>query len=218
MNGRAPKRKWNVFCDFDGTISSVDVTDSLLEAFAEPEWREIEAEWLAGRIGSRDCMRRQVELLRCSHPQMDAHAAGIGVDPDFAAFAAYCAQHDIPLAVVSDGIDEVIRLILRRHRLEHLPVYANQLVVLGPSRHSLAFPNAQAGCGAGTCKCDIMRNHHEKRHPRLLIGDGVSDFCAAEHAGFVLAKGALARHCREKGIPHAEFANFGEVLRILPDL
>ena len=42
-------------CDFDGTLTLNDTVDAILEAFAEPEWTEVEAEWAAGRIGSRDC-------------------------------------------------------------------------------------------------------------------------------------------------------------------
>ena len=32
---------WVIQCDFDGTISVVDVTDAMLERFARPGWREI---------------------------------------------------------------------------------------------------------------------------------------------------------------------------------
>ena len=35
-----------VFVDFDGTISLEDTTDVILERFADPEWRKVEAEWL----------------------------------------------------------------------------------------------------------------------------------------------------------------------------
>ncbi len=218
MKDRALPKSWNVFCDFDNTISTTDVTDSLLEAFALPEWQAVEAEWKAGRIGSRDCMKRQVELLRCDRFLLDAHVATISIDPAFPAFAAYCEKHQMPLSIVSDGIDEVIRLILRRYRLEHLPVYANQLVELGAGRYSLAFPNSQPGCKAGTCKCDIMRHHHARQHPQLFIGDGASDFCAAGKANLVLAKADLIRHCREQRIPHREFASFSDVLQMVPGL
>jgi 2-hydroxy-3-keto-5-methylthiopentenyl-1-phosphate phosphatase len=44
-----------VFVDFDGTISLEDTTDVILERFADPEWRKVESEWLAGIIGSREC-------------------------------------------------------------------------------------------------------------------------------------------------------------------
>ena len=48
---------------FDGTISLEDTTDVILERFTDPEWRKVEAEWLAGRIGSRKCLLPKVRVL-----------------------------------------------------------------------------------------------------------------------------------------------------------
>jgi hypothetical protein len=31
-----------------------------------PSWRDVEEEWQAGEIGSRECMTRQVSLLRAT--------------------------------------------------------------------------------------------------------------------------------------------------------
>ena len=45
--------KCHAFVDFDGTIVPCDVTDFLLERFADPSWQEVEKDWQAGRIGSR---------------------------------------------------------------------------------------------------------------------------------------------------------------------
>ena len=43
-----------VFCDFDGTITQLDVTDQILSQLAHPSWREVEQQWMQGLIGSRD--------------------------------------------------------------------------------------------------------------------------------------------------------------------
>ncbi len=43
-----------LFCDFDGTITRQDVIDVLLETYAQPRWRDVEQEWIDGRISSRD--------------------------------------------------------------------------------------------------------------------------------------------------------------------
>ncbi len=49
-----------VICDFDGTITLKDSTDLLLDRFADPAWLDIEKEWLLGKIGSRECLERQL--------------------------------------------------------------------------------------------------------------------------------------------------------------
>ena len=81
--------KCRLLVDFDGTIASVDTTDLLLERFAAPAWRDIEEDWKAGRIGSRECMVRQIDLVRASQPEMDEFVAGIEIDPEFPAFARF---------------------------------------------------------------------------------------------------------------------------------
>ncbi len=50
---------WSILCDFDGTISLEDVIDSLLEKYGQPGWQELEDQWKAGKIGSRECMQGQ---------------------------------------------------------------------------------------------------------------------------------------------------------------
>jgi 2-hydroxy-3-keto-5-methylthiopentenyl-1-phosphate phosphatase len=64
--------KCRVLVDFDGTIAPTDTTDLLLERFAEPEWHSIEDDWKAGRIGSRECLVRQIDLVRATPTEMDS--------------------------------------------------------------------------------------------------------------------------------------------------
>ena len=70
-----------IFCDFDGTISSADTTDWILDQFAAPAWRAIEEEWRAGRISARDCMQQQIALISASDAELDAALDGMTIDP-----------------------------------------------------------------------------------------------------------------------------------------
>ncbi len=209
---------YSIFCDFDGTVSVKDVTDVLLETYALPQWQEIEDAWRAGRIGSMECMRQQVAMLRCSRRELDAVADAVAIDPHFPAFAAMCRQAGVPVTIVSDGLDYVIRRVLRNSGLANLPVRANRLELLGEGCYALSFPYAQKGClsASGTCKCALMRALRLPGTQAVLVGDGASDFCAArEVADFVLAKDALLQQCRELALPHAAYKDFSDVQRLL---
>ena len=59
-----------------------DPTDRLFERFADPIWRDIEDAWQAGRISSRECMRRQVALLRATPEELDEEIRNVRVHPD----------------------------------------------------------------------------------------------------------------------------------------
>jgi 2,3-diketo-5-methylthio-1-phosphopentane phosphatase len=206
--------KCRVFVDFDGTIAPVDTTDLLLERFADPAWRDIEDDWKAGRIGSRECMVRQIDLVRATPAQMDAFVAAIDIDPGFRKFVNFCACLGHDVTVVSDGLDWTVGAVLKRHELE-LPFYANHLEWHGDDRWRLTFPNARSDCRAlsGTCKCHIAQA--SALELSIIVGDGRSDFCVAGRVDVVLAKAALLDHSLETGLPHLGFANFDEATEVL---
>ena len=201
--------KCRVFVDFDGTIAPVDTTDLLLERFADPAWREIEEDWTAGRIGSRECLVRQIDLVRASQAEIDAFVASIEIDSGFAGFARLCERLGHSVTVLSDGLDRTIEAVLDRYQLD-LPFYANRLQWQGGDRWRLSFPHARSDCQtlSGNCKCHFTEG--QPRQLRVLVGDGRSDFCAAGRADLVLAKGALLQHCRAARLPHLAFTDFNE--------
>jgi 2-hydroxy-3-keto-5-methylthiopentenyl-1-phosphate phosphatase len=205
-----------VFVDFDGTISLEDTTDVILERFAQPEWRRIEADWLEGKIGSHECMAKQIDLVRASPAALDEVVREVPIDPHFGEFVSLCRKHAIPVTVVSDGLDHVIGKMLAQAGVS-VPVIANRMKWMGGDRWRLEFPAAQAACrtAAGNCKCAALTR--EPHTLRVLIGDGRSDFCAAEAADLVVAKGALAEHCHATGLPYLVFGNFAGATTLVAD-
>lgn len=213
----------HVFCDFDGTISIEDATDYVLNRFAEPEWITIEEEWKRGRIGSAECMRRQVALIHATQPELNKALDGIEIDPGFSAFNDFCWRRGIPLTVISDGVDYFIERILARYQLEHLPVIANKLAINGINGHtkySLTSPYSNAACASasGVCKCRAVQSPDT----RIYIGDGRSDFCVSDKPDVIFAKGRLAEYCADQGIDFIPYRQFSDITcaleRILPSI
>jgi 2-hydroxy-3-keto-5-methylthiopentenyl-1-phosphate phosphatase len=210
---------WTILCDFDGTIAVEDVIDSLLDRYGRPGWEQLEKDWRAGRIGSRACMGGQVALLDMGHDELDARLAEVRIDHGFPAFVAKARERGVPIHVVSDGLDYAIHRILGRHGLDDLPVSANHLAPgVPPQRWRLTSPFQVPGCGSGTCKCACAEQARAGGAKTLLIGDGASDFCAADHADFVFAKHRLIEHCRAAGIPYVPITGFEDALELLPAL
>ena len=219
-SGRALVTQWTILCDFDGTISVEDITDSLLERFGRTGWQAIEQAWRRGDIGSHDCMAQQVALLEATREELDAHLDGMAIDRAFAAFAFAARDAGMPLAVVSDGLDYAIRRILGNHGLGALPIVANRLETHGRVGWTLDFPYGSADCrvAAGNCKCATAARARAEQRRVLLIGDGASDFCVAGEADLVFAKHRLIEHCRSAGIPYVPITGFADALELLPIL
>lgn len=208
--------KISVFVDFDGTIAVDDTTDRILERFADPAWRDVESDWEAGRIGSRECMARQIEFIRARPEEIDAFARNAAFDPAFPQFVTFCRTNGIEVTVVSDGLDRVARQVLTRAGVE-VDLISNHLESLGGDRWRLAFPHARSDCrsSAGTCKCSTVTA--KPNELRILIGDGHSDFCAAGVADLVLAKDSLAEHCATAGISYRPFTDFVAAIGLVGD-
>lgn len=201
--------KLSIFCDFDGTMTVGDVVDTLLEKLADPKWREVEQEWEMGRIGSRDCMQRQTELIRGGWSAMEKALKDVSLEPSLKPFVSWCLDQGIQFNVVSEGYDRVIEYLLRREEITVTRTWANKLVELPGGCFRLdCLP--RDGCRSGVCKCEAM-DSIEKSGPLVLIGDGRSDYCCAFAADIIFAKGKLLEHCRRNSLPVISYRDFTQI-------
>ena len=201
--------------DFDGTLAREDTVDALLEAHADPAWRNLESDWIADRITAQECMQRQIGLVNADRITLDRYFHGIELDPDFGTFRRHVSGF-AAVAIVSDGLDHAIHCALRQAGLDGLPVFANHLRFLPDDRVELSFPHRKEDCGGGNgvCKCAVARQLVAQHGgPVVLVGDGKSDACLAAAADIVFAKGSLVRHCEARGIAHTRVDGFADVLR-----
>ena len=200
-----------VYCDFDGTVAD-DVVDVLLTELADPRWREIEAQWTAGCIGSRECLARQIPLIRGGWAAIARQLWHVKLDPTFRPFVAWCRTRGIPVRIVSDGPDRVIHTLLNRDGIAVDGVWANHLEESSTGQLAISFPypSTSPPCRAGLCKCQLLER--EPTHAlRIVIGDGQSDYCWAVQADRLFAKATLLTHCRSRGIPCTAFEDFDTI-------
>jgi len=207
-----------LFLGFDGTISRRDAVDAILETYADAKWLSFEEEWRAGRIGSRDCLRAQMSLVRASRKPIDALLDEIGIDEGLVALLEMCAGQQITTHIISDGFDYCIRRILSGASKRVAAFLRGGRVCAGhlESRGHLwrtEFPFFHQTCGHGcaTCKPAVMRLLNKTNAPAIFVGDGLSDRYAVESADLVFAKDRLAAYCGEKSIEHIPYQSLGDV-------
>jgi 2-hydroxy-3-keto-5-methylthiopentenyl-1-phosphate phosphatase len=209
----SPRHRWVVLCDFDGTVSRKDVGNRMFARFASSGWKDTVHDWIAGRISSRDCLRAECALARATRDEVARFVLSQRIDPHFKRFLHFCRCHDIPVIILSDGLDFYIDLILKKYGLEGLPRFANHLVFRG-SNLVPSFPYFHQGCGScGNCKGFHVRRYGQDGITTIYVGDGFSDRCAVKDADLVFAKRDLRRYCRQWGIAHTSYQDFGDVLR-----
>ncbi|HEX9628742.1 MAG TPA: HAD-IB family phosphatase [Pyrinomonadaceae bacterium] len=211
-----------LFLDFDGTITQRDAVDAILEVYADPKWLELEAEWRAGRMGSRECLQAQMALVYASRKQLDSLLDEIEIDDGLTSLLELCAVHEIPTHIISDGFDYCIRRILTRSNkrvhalLRGARICASRLEARG-NLWRTGFPFFHQTCahGCATCKPAVMRLLNPANAPAIFVGDGLSDQYAVESADLVFAKNGLASYCRDNSVEHISFNDLREVARHL---
>ncbi len=224
MNKRSHSSIWAekqhrpiIFSDFDGTITQEDVTDLILEELADPSWRELEAAWVQGMIGSRECLERQMALVRASTRDLNALIDAVPIDPDFEDFYRFTEEFEIPFYIVSDGFDYVVRRVLRRvgadGELRNGKHLFTSSMEIDENRVRVSFPHDPRVCehGCATCKPAIIRRVGHNHQPVIFIGDGLSDRFAVEESDLVFAKKQLLAHCHKNHVACMPFESFADI-------
>ncbi|MGD1105098.1 MAG: hypothetical protein ABSA59_23890, partial [Terriglobia bacterium] len=136
----------------------------------------------------------------------------------------FARKKRLPLYILSDGFDYVLRRVLKRAGVERhfrsgANLFASALRVEG-RRLVPSFPHSPEPCphGCATCKQALIRRLRAGRQPVIFVGDGMSDRFAVEEADVVFAKRHLLAHCRESGIACHPFETFREVQATLEKL
>ncbi len=203
--------------DFDGTVTEKDVAAMLLAEFADDRWLAVEEDFLNREISCRGALKRQFGLLRGGRDDLiefvDQNAR---IDPDFPKFLSICHQRDIPVRVVSEGLDFYIDFLLRKYGLK-VEFFTNK-AHFEDGKIRISYPNGSDDCeDCGTCKLELLKDWKDAGMRIAYAGDGVSDICPAESCDVVFAKGDLLKHFRREGLAHIEFNGFKDVISEMED-
>ncbi len=208
-----------VALDFDGTITDVDVVDTALVQFSKnSDWLKVEAEWAAGKIGSDECMARQLAGVELTAQELEAYLDSVNLDPGFKHLHSYLNEKGVPLVVLSDGYDLFIKGVFARYGVRNVPFRCNSMRHEG-TRLVPSYPHKSASCGrCGHCKQTTLDEAKRLVNHIIFAGDGMSDLCALKSADTVFAKGKLAKYCQEKGFPHIPYRTLDDVALALPEI
>lgn len=202
-----------ILTDFDGTISSVDLGNQIINKFATASLSDIEKAYVKGKIGSRIAYEKIAKRIKGSRKKMLNYILTIEkLDPYFPEFCSLSRDRDIDIKIVSDGLDFYIEAILKKYNLTGMEYYSNVAVFGADSSFSIEFPNMNDFCGrCGTCKSRILNSYRLIYDKIIYIGDGYSDFCPSRYADVVFAKKILYERCEQEGIPCMLFDDFSEI-------
>ena len=212
--GRPPA----VLTDFDDTAAVQNVAELLLNQFGDPTWQELRRQFRAGQLtlmGYQEVTFRNIQADRAEmQAYVKEHAT---LRPHFKELWDHCQTHQVPLAIVSHGLDFYIEALLEKEGLPQIPVYA---VHTSFASQGITYEYRYACPGQehlGNSKALVVEWFQQQGYHVTYVGDGRSDFPPASKADLVFAHSVLAEECGRQQVPFHQFRDFGDVLLALRD-
>ncbi len=172
-----------ILCDFDGTITLEDTCVKILRQFVEENWQQYDILLENGKISLHECMQIQFGMIKAAKSSIVESLGNIPLREGFGDFVKYCQSQEIPLIVVSAGLDFVIETVLNFHNIT-LPVIAAKTSFDNGIR--LIFPPLH-NSNSADFKVDLVRYYKNQQKQVIFIGDGGSDLHGALAADVVYA-------------------------------
>jgi 2-hydroxy-3-keto-5-methylthiopentenyl-1-phosphate phosphatase len=204
-----------VVLDFDGTLVDPNVAIILVAEFATDGTRiahEIDILLHEGKIGLREAWQRQAALL--PGDRVDEMAQFVrknvplrkGAHP----MLELLRRHEVPVTVVSGGLDFYIREVLDREHID-LPILSDELVIPTSGAPHVVHPYGHPTCRiCGICKAGVVQRVEANRRA-VFIADGSTDKYGAEVADLIFARRRLLEFCQRSGLPCYPFEDFDPV-------
>ncbi|MDP2920174.1 MAG: HAD-IB family phosphatase [Dehalococcoidia bacterium] len=204
-----------VQCDFDGTVTVKDMSFLLLDEFAGPAWRELDDEYVAGKITVGRFNELAFNMVKASRQEMlDFLAFHTALRPGFREMAEYCRQRNIRLVVVSNGLDFYIDDIFRKEGISGVEYHAAETSFY-PGGLKVRYVSPEGKVLDSAFKESYLLKHLAEGYRVAYIGDGRSDFLPAKQCQRVFATGTLLELCQSDGVSCMPFSSFKEIINEL---
>ena len=201
-----------VFCDFDGTVTSVDTFDAVAARAAPELWADLKAQLFNFEITLLQGMQALADALTPHDLQaMVDHMGEYAPRPCFLPFLAELERAGVPFVLVSGGLVPLVEEVLggHRHRLDQL-IAAE---VLPHPDGGLRFESPFANGQELVAKAEVVKRYGRGRS--VVIGDSITDLGMAEVADLVFAREPLSGWLEQRGIAFHPWDSFADVEAVL---
>ncbi|KOS23194.1 putative phosphatase [Escovopsis weberi] len=219
------------FTDFDGTITTADSNDFMTDTigYGPERRRQGNADVLQGRMHFRDSFREMMDSIATPFDEcLRLLLANVKLDPGFLAFYNWAQEHNVPIVILSGGMEPVIRALLDKLLGPgwDIQIVSNDVRV----RDGKASVNEIGGWRI-EFHDDSVHGHDKSIEIRkysslpgcptlLYAGDGVSDLSAAKETNLLFAKEGkdLVTWCENENVPFVTFRDWTSITQTVKDI
>jgi 2-hydroxy-3-keto-5-methylthiopentenyl-1-phosphate phosphatase len=208
-------KKWAVVTDFDGTVTSLDISDSLLVHFGYASVEEVEHSY-SSEVITEDWMKRKFSTIVLPPQKVEEYIFSKSMmRPHFDTMANNCKKLDIPLEIVSGGLDIYIEPMLKKWKLQWIKHYCAKTIQLNKGMNLDYW--FLKGKSLEEFKAGRVLAAKKKGYGVIFCGDGQSDFLAAKNADLVFSTYKLYQMCIQNNIETYKLSDFREINEIITE-
>ena len=205
-------KKIIIQCDFDGTLTNEDISFKILQQYATCDWQAELQRYMAGEISVGQFNRNVFQSVKEDRPTLIKFIKKVAeTRPGATAFFDFCANNNLELQIVSNGLDLYIKQILGDLGYTQLPIYA-AVTEFGHDGLYSAYYDAYGQETLVDYKAGYVQYFKERAGEVVYIGNGVSDFAPAQMCHYVFATDSLSHLCMQHQVPYTHFDNFDTVI------
>lgn len=203
----------HVFCDFDGTITAEESLQAVFEHFVPDRWKEMKRRLVSGEVTLRSGVREMLESIPSArYPDVLSFVGEIPLRAGFEEFLDFLEIHGIPFIVVSGGVRGMVEAGLGSIVSRVHGIFAADVDDSGP--YLKVYSEFEGGTEL-VAKVEVMNRFNAD--PRIVIGDGMTDYKMARSGDLVFAMGSLARFLDDAGIEYTGWGDFIDIRASLRD-
>ncbi|MDW7730669.1 MAG: MtnX-like HAD-IB family phosphatase [Bacillota bacterium] len=216
------EQKTAYLVDFDGTITTRDLSSELAAYYGGNEYMKIENEYRRRNIPIKTWLRR---IARHLPPDLELLETKVllwaDIRPGFERFLEHARENGSPVIIASDGFGFYIEPILEEKGFlsKVSRIFRNETYE-SPQGLKIKNPHAHRICEVcGNCKAAHVVSLKEEGYSVVYIGDGSNDRFGASWSDLICARDRLAEICREQNFNYSQWIDFYDIIRVKkPDL
>jgi len=199
--------------DFDGTITEEDVGFLLLDNFADGNWRQLLAQYRAGKISVNSFNSRAFAMVKEDRQTLLKFARSRSrIRDGVRELITYCHRKGFKFVIVSNGLDFYIEALLQDVGIDNIDVFAAR-TQFGPEGLTAQYIGPEGNQMESGFKEAYVRLFLERGYHVVYLGNGISDISPARYSHNIFATGELLDYCQEANLNCTPFVDLNDIVR-----
>ena len=205
-----------VICDFDGTITTEDIGDMIIDKFASDSAKTYALEYYTNGVSSMDVDTVAYASIKQSKEDLIVYAKEKAIIRDgFFEFLDFCKLNNMNFIVISGGYDYYIKAILGEPA-SNITIKSNSIAFLENGEKKIIPKRSNPNCiKCGNCKSLYCDDYLSDGNNIIYIGDSLSDVCAVQKAQYRFARHRLKDILDEMKVEYNSYDTFFNIINVL---